>query len=66
MPGLGEEGNEYASFEDLSKTLTNESQSYGLGSPQQTKNIAGDLPLHAPKACEEQNPDGDAYRLVAG
>jgi hypothetical protein len=50
MPGLGEEGNEYASFEDLSKTLTNESQSYGLGSPQQTKNIAGDLPLHAPKA----------------
>lgn len=46
LPGLGEEGNEYASFEDLSKTLTNES----LGPPQQTKNIAGDLPLYAPTA----------------
>ncbi|KAH7078028.1 hypothetical protein BKA63DRAFT_277286 [Paraphoma chrysanthemicola] len=46
LPGLGEEGNEYASFEDLSKTLTNES----LGPPQQTKSIAGDLPLYAPTA----------------
>jgi hypothetical protein len=52
LPGLGEEGNEYASFEDLSTTLSNEGMSLGLaqGSPQQTKNIAGDLPLHAPKA----------------
>lgn len=49
MPSLGEEGNEYASFDDLSKTLTNESLNQG-GSPQQTKNIAGDLPLHAPTA----------------
>jgi hypothetical protein len=48
MPSLGEEGNEYASFDDLSKTLTNESINRG-GSPQ-TKNIAGDLPLHAPTA----------------
>lgn len=50
LPSLGEEGNEYASFEDLSKTLTNESQGQAYGSPQQTKAIAGDLPLHAPKA----------------
>lgn len=48
LPSLGEEGNEYASFEDLSKTLTNESQPHG--SPQHTTAIAGDLPLHAPKA----------------
>ena len=47
MPSLGEEGNEYASFEDLSKTLTNEHQG---GSPQHMKNVAGDLPLHAPTA----------------
>lgn len=46
LPSIGQEGSEYASFEDLSKTLTNEKD----GSPQQTKNIAGDLPLHAPKA----------------
>lgn len=48
LPSLGEEGNEYASFEDLSKTLTNDSLHLG-GSPQ-TKNVAGDLPLHAPTA----------------
>jgi hypothetical protein len=47
MPSLGEEGNEYASFEDLSKTLTSENQG---GSPQHMKNVAGDLPLHAPTA----------------
>ncbi|KAI4943911.1 hypothetical protein J4E91_009058 [Alternaria rosae] len=47
MPSLGEEGNEYASFEDLSKTLTPENQG---GSPQHMKNVAGDLPLHAPTA----------------
>ncbi|KAF2852870.1 hypothetical protein T440DRAFT_516166 [Plenodomus tracheiphilus IPT5] len=49
MPSLGEEGNEYASFEDLSKTLTNESLG-PAGSPQQLKSVAGDLPLHAPTA----------------
>lgn len=47
LPSLGEEGNEYASFEDLSKTLTNESLG---GTSTQTRNVAGDLPLHAPTA----------------
>ncbi|XP_014560437.1 hypothetical protein COCVIDRAFT_23342 [Bipolaris victoriae FI3] len=47
MPSLGEEGTEYASFEDLSKTLNEDNQG---GSPQHTKNVAGDLPLHAPTA----------------
>jgi len=54
FPGIGEEGNEYASFEDLSKTLSHESHGHGQGqahgSPQQTKAVAGDLPLHAPTA----------------
>lgn len=45
LPSIGQEGNEYASFEDLSKTLTNESR----GSVQQSS-IATDLPLHAPTA----------------
>lgn len=49
MPSLGEEGSEYASFEDLSKTLTHESLGPG-GLPQQLKSVAGDLPLHAPTA----------------
>ena len=45
LPSIGQEGSEYASYEDLSKTLSNES----AGSPREAK-IAGDLPLHAPKA----------------
>ncbi|KAF2445171.1 hypothetical protein P171DRAFT_431914 [Karstenula rhodostoma CBS 690.94] len=48
LPSLGQEGSEYASFDDLSKTLTNQSQNGE--SPEQTKQVAGDLPLHAPKA----------------
>lgn len=48
LPSLGQEGSEYASFEDLSKTLSNQSQNGE--SPEQTKQVAGDLPLHAPKA----------------
>jgi hypothetical protein len=46
LPGLGEEGNEYASFEDRSMPPADNSDA----SPQQTKSIAGDLPLHAPTA----------------
>jgi hypothetical protein len=46
LPSLGEEGNEYASFEDLSKTLTNQSDA----APQQKAQVAGDLPLYAPTA----------------
>jgi len=49
LPSLGEEGNEYASFEDLSKTLSNESLGPS-GSAQQLKSVSGDLPLHAPTA----------------
>ncbi|KAF1932817.1 uncharacterized protein M421DRAFT_98031 [Didymella exigua CBS 183.55] len=45
LPSIGQEGNEYASFEDLSKTLSHESR----GSVQQSS-IATDLPLHAPTA----------------
>ncbi|KAF2712350.1 hypothetical protein K504DRAFT_343120, partial [Pleomassaria siparia CBS 279.74] len=45
LPSIGQEGNEYASYEDLSRTLSNEQ----ANSPRQAK-IPGDLPLHAPKA----------------
>ncbi|CAI6340559.1 unnamed protein product [Periconia digitata] len=45
LPSLGQEGIEYASLDDLSKTLSNQPED----SPQQT-NVADDLPLHAPKA----------------
>jgi hypothetical protein len=45
LPTIGQEGSEYASFDDLSKTLSHDSAT----SPKQAK-IAGDLPLHAPTA----------------
>lgn len=45
LPSIGQEGSEYASFDDLSKTLSHESR----GSVQQSS-IATDLPLHAPTA----------------
>ncbi|KAF1842501.1 uncharacterized protein K460DRAFT_359100 [Cucurbitaria berberidis CBS 394.84] len=62
MPSLGEEGNEYASFDDLSKTLTDESINRG-GSPQH-KNIAGDLPLHAPTASVPSSTAKSRIQLV--
>jgi len=38
LPSIGQEGSEYASLHDFDN------------SPEQTKNVAGDLPLHAPTA----------------
>ncbi|KAF2473188.1 uncharacterized protein BDR25DRAFT_282499 [Lindgomyces ingoldianus] len=45
LPSIGQEGSEYASLEELHKTDSDQEPS-----PQQTKNIAGDLPLYAPTA----------------
>lgn len=51
LPSIGQEGSEYASYEDLHQTLSREvSRDEGAGSPQQTKNVAGDLPLYQPTA----------------
>lgn len=38
LPSIGQEGSEYASFDEST-------------APEQTKNVAGDLPLHQPKAA---------------
>ncbi|KAF2658025.1 hypothetical protein K491DRAFT_303273 [Lophiostoma macrostomum CBS 122681] len=45
LPSIGQEGNEYAGYEELSRPPTREERH-----PQQTKSVAGDLPLHAPTA----------------
>jgi hypothetical protein len=58
LPSLGEEGNEYASLEDLSKTLSNDG-----GHPPQMKNVAGDLPLYAPTA---EVPSSTATSRIQG
>ena len=41
LPSIGQEGTEYASLESYSSDQE---------APEQTSNVAGDLPLHAPKA----------------
>ncbi|KAF2115775.1 altered inheritance of mitochondria protein 21 [Lophiotrema nucula] len=55
LPSIGQEGNEYASLEDLHKVPSLD------GSPQQTSNVAGDLPLFAPRASV---PSSTAKRQI--
>lgn len=50
LPSIGQEGDEYASMEDLSKTFSKPHPSKEAPIPEQMKNVAGDLPLHAPTA----------------
>ncbi|KAF2097370.1 hypothetical protein NA57DRAFT_41504 [Rhizodiscina lignyota] len=51
LPSIGQEGNEYAHIIEIQNDGENDVVSYsGPGEPSQTKNVAGDLPLHAPKA----------------
>jgi len=47
LPGIGQEGNEYDSVEDLSRTLS-------ATSPE-TRNVSADLPMHQPKASVPQS-----------
>lgn len=47
LPLIGQEGNEYASFDD--------SQEATRGSSEQTRNVSPDLPMHAPKASVPQS-----------
>lgn len=48
LPLIGQEGMEYASLEEAGSSPEQEHKK--LGNPTYTRNIAGDLPLHAPKA----------------
>ena len=47
LPSVGQEGSEYADI-NYPKEETEEQKS-GQNEPQNTRNVAGDLPLHAPK-----------------
>ena len=47
LPTIGQEGNEYAEVENFQNEEAVDEQN--LGEPQETRNVAGDLPLHAPK-----------------
>ena len=48
IPSIGQEGNEYADI-DYSKEEESDVQNPIPNEPQETRNVAGDLPLHAPK-----------------
>ena len=61
LPSIGQEGLEYAS---LSQLNTNQDDGNdGNEKPQQTSEIAGDLPLHAPKASV---PSSTAQSRISG
>lgn len=48
LPSVGQEGNEYADL-DLHQTASVSQQDPAGNEPKETRNVAGDLPLHAPK-----------------
>ena len=48
LPLIGQEGTEYASLDETTHGSLNSTDP--SGPPNQTRNVAGDLPLHAPKA----------------
>lgn len=47
LPSIGQEGNEYASFEDLSRTISHPKE--------QTRSVPADLPMHQPTAAVPQS-----------
>lgn len=50
LPMIGQEGNEYASLDDSVRSPNADDDDDDGGSPSETRNVASDLPLHAPKA----------------
>ena len=55
LPSIGQEGSEYASYDQLPAEAHGISSNVGVEAPEQTRNIAGDMPLHAPKASVPQS-----------
>lgn len=56
LPTLGQEGAEYASFDQLppeAHGVSNGDAAYGT--PEQTRNVSSEMPLHAPKASLPQS-----------
>ena len=56
LPSLGQEGAEYASFDQLpaeAHGVGNDETTFGT--PEQTRNISEEMPLHAPKASLPQS-----------
>lgn len=56
LPSIGQEGDEYASFDQLPPEALVKTTSNTLPlSAEQTRNVAADLPMHAPKASVPQS-----------
>lgn len=56
LPSLGQEGAEYASFDQLppeAQVVSNGDSTYAT--PEQTRNVSSEMPLHAPKASLPQS-----------
>lgn len=50
LPSIGHEGDEYANFDQMPAEALTKTTSNQLGQEEQTRNVAADLPMHAPKA----------------
>ena len=60
LPSVGQEGNEYANI--IEPNVEEPTEASNPNQPKETRNIAGDLPLHAPKAAFAE---GTAAKRVA-
>lgn len=59
LPSVGQEGSEYASYDQLPPEAHGFAESSGAGTslqaPEQTRNVSATMPLHAPKASVPQS-----------
>ena len=62
IPSIGQEGNEYASFD----TLPSDAHGARVDAPEQTRNVSASMPLHAPRASLAESTAKSRIETVTG
>ncbi len=65
IPSIGQEGNEYASF-DVLPAEAHGVDTTQVDAPEQTRNVSASMPLHAPKASLAQSTAKSRIETVTG
>ena len=65
IPSIGQEGNEYASFDQL-PAEAHGVETTKVDAPEQTRNVSSNMPLHAPKASVPQSTAKSRIETVTG
>ena len=65
IPSIGQEGSEYASFDQLPADAHGV-ESTKFDAPEQTRNVSSNMPLHAPKASVPQSTAKSRIETVTG